>query len=137
MHCNRAPLACRRQYWSLIELVVFRFARKKIILAKKIIFLPLGECCLLILYFTSDSLSSTHASLFGQLVLGFGTSKKHSSIFYNLVVEFQEPSLLSWIFEKFVLAMIIFFVLSIFNSLAQSYHKRIQKKRRKSSSKEH
>lgn len=49
----------------------------------------------------------------------------------------SDPSLLSWIFEKFVLAMIIFFVLSIINSLAQSYHKRIQKKRRKSSSKEH
>lgn len=45
----------------------------------------------------------------------------------------SEPSLLSWIFEKFVLAMIIFFVLSIFNSLAQSYHKRLQKARRQQS----
>jgi len=49
----------------------------------------------------------------------------------------SDPGLLSWIFEKFVLAMIVFFLLSIVNSLAQSYHKRIQKKRRKSSSKEH
>ena len=48
---------------------------------------------------------------------------------------FQEPSTLGWIFEKLVLAMILYFVLSIINSLAQSYHKRLHKK--KSSSKEH
>jgi len=46
----------------------------------------------------------------------------------------SEPSALSWIFEKFVLAMILYFVLSIVNSLAQSYHKRLHKKK---SSKEH
>lgn len=47
----------------------------------------------------------------------------------------SEPSTLGWIFEKLVLAMILYFVLSIINSLAQSYHKRLHKK--KSSSKEH
>ena len=41
-----------------------------------------------------------------------------------------EPStnLLSFIFEKLVIAMILYFVVSIVNSLAQSYHKRIHKK---------
>merc|ERR1712020_718394 len=41
---------------------------------------------------------------------------------------------ISWIFEKFVMAMILYFILSIINSLAQSYHKRLHKKK---SSKEH
>merc|ERR1712226_541050 len=41
----------------------------------------------------------------------------------------SEPSALSWIFEKFVLAMILYFVLSIVNSLAQSYQKRLHKKK--------
>lgn len=36
-------------------------------------------------------------------------------------------SILSWIFEKFVIAMIFYFVLSIVNSLAQNYHKRLHK----------
>ena len=39
-----------------------------------------------------------------------------------------EGNLLSAIFEKFVVAMIIYFVVSIINSLAQSYHKRIHSK---------
>ncbi|KAB0791277.1 hypothetical protein PPYR_03077 [Photinus pyralis] len=38
-------------------------------------------------------------------------------------------SLLSSIFEKFVIAMILYFVVSIVNSLAQSYHKRIHQKK--------
>lgn len=33
------------------------------------------------------------------------------------------------IFEKFVFAMILYFVISIVNSLAQNYHKRIHKKK--------
>ncbi len=45
---------------------------------------------------------------------------------------FQSENTLSWIFEKFVLLMVFYFVLSIVNSLAQSYHKRINKKPSKS-----
>lgn len=37
-------------------------------------------------------------------------------------------NLLARVFEKFVVAMIVYFVVSIINSLAQSYHKRIHKK---------
>lgn len=40
----------------------------------------------------------------------------------------SEGNILSAIFEKFVVAMIIYFVVSIINSLAQSYHKRIHSK---------
>ena len=36
--------------------------------------------------------------------------------------------MISWVFEKFVLAMVFYFIVSIVNSLAQSYHKRINKK---------
>ncbi|XP_076369254.1 vacuole membrane protein 1-like isoform X2 [Tachypleus tridentatus] len=36
----------------------------------------------------------------------------------------QESSWLSWVFEKFVVLMIVYFVLSIVNSMAQSNHKR-------------
>lgn len=39
------------------------------------------------------------------------------------------PPILSWIFEKLVLMMVIYFLVSILNSLAQSYHKRINKKK--------
>ncbi|XP_013405400.1 vacuole membrane protein 1 isoform X1 [Lingula anatina] len=39
----------------------------------------------------------------------------------------SEPSWLSWIFEKVVIIMVIYFVLSIINSMAQSYHKRLCK----------
>jgi hypothetical protein len=35
-----------------------------------------------------------------------------------------QGNLLSSIFEKFVLAMVAYFVVSIIHSLAQSYHKR-------------
>lgn len=38
------------------------------------------------------------------------------------------PSWLSWLFEKLILAMIIYFVLSIVNSMAQQYAKRLQDK---------
>lgn len=37
-------------------------------------------------------------------------------------------NILGFFFEKFVMAMIVYFVISIINSLAQSYHKRICKK---------
>ena len=47
----------------------------------------------------------------------------------------SDPSVLGWIFEKFVLAMILYFVVSIVNSLAQSYHKRLHKK--KTTTKQH
>lgn len=38
-------------------------------------------------------------------------------------------NLLAKIFEKFVIAMVAYFVVSIVNSLAQSYHKRLQKQK--------
>ncbi|XP_046386216.1 vacuole membrane protein 1-like isoform X1 [Ischnura elegans] len=41
-----------------------------------------------------------------------------------------EGNLLSYIFEKFVICMILYFVVSIINSLAQSHHKRLHKKNR-------
>ena len=47
------------------------------------------------------------------------------------VPEASDPGLLGWIFEKFVIAMILYFVLSIVNSLAQSYHKRLHSKNKK------
>ena len=39
----------------------------------------------------------------------------------------QQANILSWIFEWFVILMIAYFLVSIINSLAQSYHKRINK----------
>jgi len=42
----------------------------------------------------------------------------------------QQSNLLSSIFEKFVLVMVVYFVVSIVNSLAQSYHKRICKEKK-------
>ncbi|GFO15119.1 vacuole membrane protein 1 [Plakobranchus ocellatus] len=39
-------------------------------------------------------------------------------------------NLLSWCFEKLVLVMVAYFILSIFNSMAQSYHKRLCKEKR-------
>lgn len=46
------------------------------------------------------------------------------------MVLFQEGNILASIFEKFVVAMILYFVVSIINSLAQSYHKRLHKQAR-------
>jgi large-conductance mechanosensitive channel len=43
---------------------------------------------------------------------------------------FQEGNILSSIFEKIVVVMILYFVVSIINSLAQSYHKRLHKQAR-------
>lgn len=42
----------------------------------------------------------------------------------------SEGSILSSIFEKFVLAMVVYFVVSIVNSLAQSYAKRLEKEKK-------
>merc|ERR1719384_1253453 len=42
----------------------------------------------------------------------------------------NEGSILSSIFEKFVLAMVVYFVVSIVNSLAQSYAKRLEKEKK-------
>lgn len=36
-----------------------------------------------------------------------------------------ESSLLSWIFEKVVMVMVAYFIMSIINSMAQSYHRRL------------
>ncbi|XP_076345603.1 vacuole membrane protein 1-like isoform X2 [Tachypleus tridentatus] len=47
----------------------------------------------------------------------------------------QESSWLSWMFEKFVVLMIAYFVLSIVNSMAQSNHKRQCKKQAQTSQK--
>lgn len=41
----------------------------------------------------------------------------------------EKGNLLAAIFEKFVVAMILYFVISIINSFAQSYHKRINKRK--------
>lgn len=40
----------------------------------------------------------------------------------------ESGNILAKVFEYFVIAMVCYFVLSIVNSLAQSYHKRIHKK---------
>lgn len=44
----------------------------------------------------------------------------------------SEPNILAWIFEKLVIAMIIYFLLSIINSMAQHYAKRLDEKKRQS-----
>merc|ERR1712001_633923 len=51
--------------------------------------------------------------------------------------EAVDTGVLGWIFEKFVVAMILYFVVSIVNSLAQSYHKRLHSRKKKNSSKQH
>ncbi|CAL4206314.1 unnamed protein product, partial [Meganyctiphanes norvegica] len=39
-------------------------------------------------------------------------------------------NILSWVFEKFIICMITYFLMSIVNSFAQNYHKRIHKTER-------
>jgi len=51
--------------------------------------------------------------------------------------EAVDTGVLGWIFEKFVVGMILYFVVSIINSLAQSYHKRLHSKKKKNASKQH
>lgn len=41
----------------------------------------------------------------------------------------ESKNLIAKLFEYFVVGMIVYFVISIVNSLAQSYHKRIHKKK--------
>ncbi len=48
---------------------------------------------------------------------------------YNLNFFLQGESWLSWVFEKVVLVMVCYFILSIINSMAQSYAKRLQQKK--------
>jgi large-conductance mechanosensitive channel len=51
-------------------------------------------------------------------------------MFYTRMLLFQEGNILSSIFEKIVVVMILYFVVSIINSLAQSYYKRLHKQAR-------
>jgi len=51
--------------------------------------------------------------------------------------EAVDTGVLGWIFEKFVVGMILYFVVSIINSLAQSYHKRLHSKKKKNANKQH
>lgn len=44
----------------------------------------------------------------------------------------SEPNILAWIFEKLVIAMIVYFLLSIINSMAQAYAKRLDERKRQS-----
>lgn len=41
----------------------------------------------------------------------------------------EQGNILGAIFEKFVIAMILYFVVSIVNSFAQNYHKRLHKRK--------
>ena len=52
-----------------------------------------------------------------------------ASCSYLLVLQ-DSGSVLAWLFEKLVLVMVAYFVLSIINSMAQSYHKRLCKTKR-------
>ncbi|VDH91974.1 Hypothetical predicted protein [Mytilus galloprovincialis] len=45
----------------------------------------------------------------------------------------SDSNLLGWIFEKVIIVMVVYFVLSIINSTAQSYHKRLCKEKHKKS----
>ncbi|XP_063396008.1 vacuole membrane protein 1-like isoform X1 [Mytilus trossulus] len=45
----------------------------------------------------------------------------------------SDSNLLGWIFEKLIIVMVVYFVLSIINSTAQSYHKRLCKEKHKKS----
>ncbi|XP_028143679.1 vacuole membrane protein 1 isoform X1 [Diabrotica virgifera virgifera] len=54
----------------------------------------------------------------------------------NAPVTTEGGNILGSIFEKFVIAMVLYFVISIVNSFAQSYHKRINKKKNTKASKD-
>lgn len=54
--------------------------------------------------------------------------KLHRKVGSSSSSDGSSPNILSFVFEKLVIAMILYFVISIINSLAQSYHKRIHKK---------
>lgn len=46
----------------------------------------------------------------------------------NTAIPSEKSNLLARIFEKFIIATVVYFIISIVNSLAQNYHKRIHKK---------
>merc|ERR1719361_214797 len=60
----------------------------------------------------------------------FLTKQKEKLHRKSETVSSQNPGTISWVFEKLVLLMITYFLVSILNSLAQSYHKRINKKKK-------
>jgi len=45
----------------------------------------------------------------------------------------QETSWLSWLFEKLVMVMVVYFIVSIIHSMAQSYHKQLTKQQQQRS----
>ncbi|KTG31692.1 hypothetical protein cypCar_00015626, partial [Cyprinus carpio] len=61
------------------------------------------------------------------------TDAEQRSRLHELLQECGKPkegeSWLSWVFEKVVLVMVCYFILSIINSMAQSYAKRLQQKK--------
>ena len=48
----------------------------------------------------------------------------------NMLLTLQGPTWLAWLFEKLIVLMILYFLVSIINSLAQKYHKRKCQERR-------
>lgn len=50
-------------------------------------------------------------------------------ISWGVSICLQDDNWLSWLFEKLVLVMVCYFVVSIVNSMAQSYAKRLQQQR--------
>ena len=66
--------------------------------------------------------------LFCDKYIGQFLSKRFKLCFHSP----QEPNILAWIFEKLVIAMIVYFLLSIINSMAQHYAKRLDEKKRQS-----
>ena len=50
------------------------------------------------------------------------------------MVVFQETSWLSWLFEKVIMVMVVYFVISIIHSMAQSYHRHLTEPKSKSPS---
>jgi len=46
---------------------------------------------------------------------------------HNLSDVRQEGGILAFVLEKVVMAMVIYFIISIINSMAQSYHKRLSR----------
>lgn len=59
---------------------------------------------------------------------GFLKNQKQRLHRQRNVTPAEAGNLLSRIFETFVIGMVCYFVVSIINSLAQSYHKRLHKK---------
>lgn len=55
--------------------------------------------------------------------------KDQSESMRRLSPSLQDDNWLSWLFEKLVLVMVCYFVVSIVNSMAQSYAKRLQQQR--------